>query len=308
MLPALQVEVRDRQAHDADARLDELGDDHGELVLGQRAEPHAVARGAHEVLGPVANDASELAHRDGAVERLVGVQVGADAASLGDREQAAHLGVGIVGEVRRAAGEVEPAVEGALVGRVVHADGRQGDEFEVQVAGEVVAQPHECIDPAVRAVAREEVDVAADGRGARAQQLQRRRARTQVDVVLGEVLLERVERLDRLLEVAEWRVDRVPGERLVEVGVRLGGRGEQQVPGEVDDARGIRRHRRAGRQHLDDGAVGDHDVADSTVAERGFTEQRHGLGMHWVASCSGRGVGDAARRRVAMLIASMLMA
>ena len=66
-------------------------DDVVELGRVEGAEPHAVA-GARRSAGQSRTLLGELAQREGAVEALVGVQVDADAAALGDGEQPAQVG------------------------------------------------------------------------------------------------------------------------------------------------------------------------------------------------------------------------
>ena len=169
--------------------------------------------------------------------------------------------------------EVDSQVESGLDRGIRDVGGGKRDELDVHDVRELGAHLGQRPHAPQRFVAHQQVDMAAHRRGAVAEHPEGGVARAvgyRLDRHHGGV---RAPRLDRLDEIAGGRVDEVPGERLVQVRVRLGGRGEQHVAREVH-------YRIAGCLDLGLGrAHGPHDVLDEldvdegSVGERGVPQQ-----------------------------------
>jgi len=267
MLPALQVEVGDRQRDDADVAGEHLVDDLCELSRLEGAETHAVAGRDRHL--PVPHDAGQLAEGRVSAEALVGVHVHADAATLGDGEQPAQVVERRGREVRCPADQVDAEVESGFDSGVGKIGCRQRDQLDVHQVAQLLAHPHQRPDPAQRLVTDEQVDVAADGGGAVGEQPQRGGAGTFGDAVFGHHRRVRPPGIDRPHQVTHRRVDQVPGHGLVEVGVGFGRRRQQQEARQVEVGVAGQRagggdldHRSTLDPHVHDGAIGGGRVSD----------------------------------------------
>ncbi len=165
----------------------------------------------------------------GAGEALVGVQVEADVAAPGDRDEAVEVGDRVVGEVRRSTDEVDARVEGGVEHGIGHGRPAQGHELEVHEAAELFAQPHQGTDADEGVGSVQQVDVGAHGGDPGCQHPQRRGAGPVERLVLVERLGEGLPALDGADEVAERGLDGIPRLGFVEVPVGLGAGGRDDV-------------------------------------------------------------------------------
>ncbi len=250
-----------------------------------------MSRGVLPVAGPVPHGQRVRVERDGTVEALVGVQVDGQATPAGDREEAVEVGERVVREVRRPSDDVDPEVEHRLDVLVGAVGPGERDQLQVDERAELLAHRDEGPRAAGRlldgrgAVAAEDVDVAADRRRAGREHLEHLRPGPRGDRLDGHGLRVRAPRLDRRAEVPEGRRGELEAARLVEVGVRLGRGGEQDVAVEVQDVPGPCGDTAAGGQHLrDDLALDDH-VGGVAVGQRDTAEQRDGAG--WLCAHDG---------------------
>ena len=149
-------------------------------------------------------------------------------------EQPGQLGERVGCQVRRAADEVDARGERGLVvlGRGQVAAERH--QLEVEQAAQLLAHPDQGVHAAQRVGPGQQVDVAADRGRAVREHRQRLGPGAVRDLVDRHLVRVRVPRLDREPQVAHRRPDRVPGERLVEVGVRVGRRRQQQEAVELE--------------------------------------------------------------------------
>jgi hypothetical protein len=252
---ALQVQVRDRQRHHGEAGVAHLGEHVGQRGGVQGTQAHAMAGG--DPLGEAARAdlPGQLADGEHAgIELLVGVQVDVDTAALGEAQQPGELLERVVGQVRAATEHVHAEVQRALQGGGVgDAAGQQAD-LQVEHVTQLLAQPEHGAHAAQRVVGvQRQVDVAAYRRDAGGQVPGQRVPGPAVDVLGGEPPGVVAPGVDGRGQVAVRGVAGRPAERLVQVGVRLDGRGEQHPAGQRQLAHADRG--RAGRAYL-----GDHPV------------------------------------------------
>ncbi len=278
MLPALQVEIGDRQGDDADVAGEHLGDDLVEVRGVEGAEPHAMA--GRDRLVPAANQAGEFEQCRVAAEALVGVEVDADVSPLRDREEPVQVGPRVGREVRCAADQVHAEVEGGLDRLVEGFRTGQGDELDVHQVAQLLAHPHQRLDPAQRLGAAQDVDVAAHGGRAVAQEEERGLQGPVGDPVRRHDAGVRPPGADREAQVAHRRIDEIPGEGLVEVGVRLRRGGQQKEAGEVEHAVGEQSlcrndpaHDPAGQLDVDHRAIREGGVGEEFEAAREVRQQ-----------------------------------
>jgi hypothetical protein len=246
-----------------------------------RAEADAVAgggaplqaRGGHQ-LGQV------LEPEDPRVERLVHVQVErpAERGSQLDAELQAGPGVGV--ELGAAADRVGATGHRLAKRRAVVRAGRaaerrawQGDQLQVELAAERLAHLDQRVEGA-HADGPVDVDVAADRGGAVAEQQQGGPGRALHHVAPGDRRPLRLPCRDGAAQVAR-PVARAPSrEGLVEMGVRLGGRGQQQVPGELHPPVPRRRPQPPGGGHRGDPAPLDPHVDRLAAGNRHAAEHQ----------------------------------
>ena len=174
------------------------------------------------------------------------------------------------------------AEQGPLVGAGLPGDRppAQGDDLHVDDVGDAPAHFDERLD-AGQAAVQGRVDVRADGGEAVGGHQPRRPLGPGDRLVESEQVAAGDHRLDGSEQVARRVRDQLGQERLVEVGVRLDGGGQQDVTVEVDDVVAGR------RDHVADGA--DALATDAHVGRRSVGQRRpaqHDIGhppetTHW---------------------------
>jgi len=243
MRPTLQIEIRRRERDNCDPGCRNRSGD--ALLVGLRTSPQADAMTRRDgVLEPGRrHHRRELGETiGGRLQRLVGVQVDADAVLGRDAQQRLRRreAVAVRLEVRATADQVgtgldrvvdEPArVGGARRGNRV---GGQRDDLDVDDVSEPAADLAERLH-AVDAIVAVHVDVRTYrpepvGGHQPGGALGPEDRFGDVDLASG-----RIHREDRAHQVAGLVEHEVGQKRLVEVGVRLDGRGHQHIPAEVD--------------------------------------------------------------------------
>jgi hypothetical protein len=232
-LPALQVQVRDRQRHHGEAGVAHLGEHVGQRGGVQGTQAHAMAGG--DPLGEAARAdlPGQLADGEHAgIELLVGVQVDVDAAALGEAQQPGELLERVVGQVRAATEHVHAEVQRALQGGGVgDAAGQQAD-LQVEHVTQLLAQPEHGAHAAQRVVGvQRQVDVAAYRRDAGGQVPGQRVPGPAVDVLGGEPPGVVAPGVDGRGQVAVRGVAGRPAERLVQVACGSTAEGSSTQPG-----------------------------------------------------------------------------
>jgi hypothetical protein len=269
---ALQVEVRDRQRDDAQARLGDEREHRFEALRRERAEPDAVAR-RDALLQPAREhllchvDDVQLRVGEGHVGLLVGVQVHRQAVPLGDVEQTGDLAVRVGGEVRAATDHVDAAGGGLRQHRVRDVGAGEQADLQRHAAAQPLAHGDQGVHTTHGITGARHVDVGADGRDAARDVAAHGGQRPRGDVDGVDRGQERPPLLDRGDEVVAraGRIGPRRRQRLVEVRVRLGG-GRQHSP-----AGGVEIHPRVGCRP---GTGGDQTVCHPQIRHRAV-EQSH---------------------------------
>lgn len=173
-----------------------------------------------------------------------------------------------------AADEFGAEIQGCVHGRVVGEVRRHGNDLDVHGGGEFLAHRDQRADAPQWVIAAQQVDVRPHRGGSVAEQQQRRPASTLGDALDGQGRGVVFPRGDRCAEIPHRRPDLVEGQRLVQVRVRLGRSGQQQMPAEVEVVSGG--HPPRGGDDIAHPSPFEVHVDDAAVRQRGVVQYRHG--------------------------------
>ncbi len=276
-----EEEVRLGKCDDVHARLcDELGD--ALLIdVGSLTEAHAVTRRGGVGEAGEHGTAQFAETVDRRIERLVGVQVDADAEVRRDTEQDIGRRTEVVVEMRTSTDDVGAGAhrrtqQRPLVGAgdAGHWPASEGDDLDRDEVPELVAHGGEGLHTA-QAVLQGDIDVRPDRDIAVVRHQPGRTLGPLGDVVHSGQVAVRRHRLDRTHQITRRIGDALGQERLVEVGVRLDGSRHEQATVEIDHL--DVRSGRVGRPDGTDRAV-DHVHIGEHIrpVEPGVHEERRG--------------------------------